>query len=271
MWVKFNTLQPGSLSNIVEIFCKAPRSVPTRNVRGSVNSKAEQESENDVFDRVCDRISRVLASDPNDYFENSLFHVSDSSSTVSPSTSGTINGGARLCIQFESTEHAVKGCAKIVSALAQTAVKKTDRLGGDREKENITPRNVEIREHSVVKGCYEGRGLPFARMIEKLSATYSQSLPEFVVSALNSLPKKPLLLSVQQVTPLTSSQSKSTEEDVLVIICAASYDLQVLLKQGSIDLIGNARLHFLKQTLTPERVRNSGRQTAAAREVYVIW
>jgi len=159
-----------------------------------------------------------------------------------------------------------------VSALAQVVVnKKSDRFVGDREKESITPRNVEISEHTVVKGCYEGRGLPFARMIERLSATYSQSLPEFVISALNSLPKKPLLLSVQQVTPLTASPLKSAEEEVLIIVCAASYDLQVLMKQDFIDLIGNARLHFRKQTFIPDILSDPVKSSTSAREVYIIW
>jgi hypothetical protein len=106
----------------------------------------------------------------------------------------------------------------------------------------------------VVRGCYEGRGLPLARMIEKLRAAHSQSLPEFIVRAVNALPKRPLLLAVQM---LSSGSPFSTvtaagggggggvtdgEEDVLLIICAANYDLQVLLKLGVCELIGGGEL-----------------------------
>jgi hypothetical protein len=102
--------------------------------------------------------------------------------------------------------------------------------------------------------------------------SHSKSLPDFVSNQLNSLAKKPLLLSVQQLSPISpfAGSVTSSEEDVLVLVCAANYDLQVLLKLGSIDLLGGARLHFRKQhpiiiDRSPEQAR------ASPREVYIIW
>lgn len=179
-----------------------------------------------------------------------------------------------MCIKFESTEHAVIGCAKILPALTSMNKK------GD-QTELFTLKNVEIREHCVVRGCYEGRGLSFGRMIEKLRATHSQSLPEFVVTALNVLPKRPLLLSVQMVatgstfgsTGGSGADGADAEEDVLVLICAANYDLQVLLKHEVCELVGGARLHFRKQAIVMERPLETKSVGAdlPSREVFVIW
>lgn len=216
---------------------------------GKEQSQVDKEGDQQVFERICDRIGRTLASDPADYFENTLFHTSDNgsassttSATATASGAGSPSSSGRMCIKFESSEHAAAGCAKILSVLTAPAAKKG---GGDAD--SFTVRNVEIREHAVVRGCYEGRGLPLARMIEKLRAAHSQSLPEFIVRAVNALPKRPLLLAVQMLSsgsPFSSVTGgggggvKDGEEDVLLIICAANYDLQVLLKLGVCELIG---------------------------------
>ena len=94
-----------------------------------------------------------------------------------------------------------------------------------------------------VRGCYEGRGLPLARMIEKLRSVHSQSLPEFIVRTVNALPKRPLLLAVQMLSSgspfsLAAGAAKDGGEDVVLIICAANYDLQVL---GVCDLVGGGK------------------------------
>ena len=84
-------------------------------------------------------------------------------------------------------------------------------------------------------------------MIEKLRAVHSQSLPEFIVRTVNALPKRPLLLAVQMLSAGSpfSSAAKDSEEDVVLIICAANYDLQVLLKLGVCELVGGGeRLQF---------------------------
>ena len=234
---------------------------------GKEQTQVDKEGDQQAFDRICDRIGRTLASDPTEYFANTLFHTSDNGSASSAVIGGGGGPGSpsstgRMCIKFESSEHAAAGCAKILSVLTAPAKK-----GGDAD--SFTVRNVEVREHVVVsaschrriscdaqhdhdhafqvRGCYEGRGLPLARMIEKLRAVHSQSLPEFIVRTVNALPKRPLLLAVQMLSAGSpfSSAAKDSEEDVVLIICAANYDLQVLLKLGVCELVGGGeRLQF---------------------------
>ena len=73
--MKFSAVEPGTLSNIVEVYFKAVRSSGSQGGRMSRFGKEQQpqvdkEGDQQVFERICDRIGRTLASDPADYFEN---------------------------------------------------------------------------------------------------------------------------------------------------------------------------------------------------------